>query len=343
LSSGVSTTYIFGYSFKVTVVNDHVIRNIEFRHSASFGNDLSINYYIPVNELAGYDIVSLEVRKQIFKDDGSVVWETTELTNYRQTTLSGLKYYRFPYSGIAPKEIGSEVRALLKCEKDGESYVTEEESYNVGTYAYNRLEASANAEFKTLIVDMLNYGAWAQEYFNYNTANPVNAALTEEQKALGTQQDPELKSVEKKTEIENATALFFAKSAVFNSNVELKYYMQFDAVQDLDHVKLVLTYTAIDDTEYKTEIPFSEFDYNTAQKAYTAKLLTIAAKDVGCTVTAKIYDGDTQISETLEYSLETYAYNRLLKSTDEVFKSFLKAFMKYGFSAETYFWTQTQN
>ena len=321
----------------VTVVNDHVIGNIEFRHSTSFGNDLSINYYIPVNGLTGYEIISLEVKKQIFEDDGTVSWETTELTDYKQTTLSGVKYYRFPYSGIAPKEIGSEIKAVLKCEKDGESYVTEEESYNVATYAYNRLEISTDAEFKTLIVDMLNYGAWAQEYFGYNKENLVNAALTEEQKALGTQQDPELKSVEKVTETAGATASFFGKSAVFNSNVELKYYMQFAEGQSLDNVKLVLTYTAIDDKEYTEEITASNFGYDKSKKAYTAKLISIAAKDVGCTVTAKIYDGNTLISNTLEYSLETYAYNRLLKSTDEVFKAFLREFMKYGFSAKAYF------
>jgi len=321
----------------ITVSDQLLLEGIEFRHSASFGNDLSINYYVPVNELTGYDIISLDVRKQVFEDDGSVSWETTELKNFSQTSVSGVKYYRFAYTGIAPKEIGSEVRALLKCEKGGESYVTEEESYNVGTYAYNRLEASTDNTFKTLIVDMLNYGALAQEYFTYNTANPVNAALTEEQKALGTQTDPELKSVEKVTETAGATATFYGKSAVFNSNVELKYYMQFAETQSLNNVKLVLSYTAIDGTAYTEEIKAGDFGYDTSKKAYTAKLISIAAKDVGCTVTAKIYDGNTLISNTLEYSLETYAYNRLNKSTDEVFKSFLRAFMKYGFSAKAYF------
>ena len=323
----------------VTVLDDHVIRNIEFKHSCSFGNNLSINYYAPVKELTGYENIRMEVRKQIFNDDGSISWETTELKKYTSSTQSGVKYYRFVYPGIAPKEMGAEVRMVLKCEKDGETYVTLEDVYGIGTYAYNRLNASTNADFKTLIVDMLNYGAEAQKYFNYNTANLVNADLTAEQKALGTQQVPELKSVENDIETAGATATFYGKSAVFNANVELKYYMQFAEGQSLDNVKLVLTYTAIDDKEYTEEINASNFGYDKSKKAYTAKLITIAAKDVGCTVTAKIYDGSKLISNTLEYSLETYAYNRLIKSTDEVFKAFLRAFMKYGFSAEKYFRT----
>jgi len=311
----------------ITVEDDYILRNIAFRHSCSFGNNLAINYYAPVADLEGYENIRMEVRKQIFGKDGSISWETTELTDYTETPQDGIDYYRFAYTGIAAKEMGSEVRMVLLCEKDGQTYTTEDDVYGITTYAYNRLSASTNDVFKTLIVDMLNYGALAQEYFTYNTANPVNAALTEEQKALGTQTDPELKSVEKVTET----------AAVFNSNVEMKYYMQFADTQSLDNVKLVLTYTAIDGKAYTEEIYAKDFGYDKSKKAYTAKLISIAAKDVGCTVTAKIYDGNTLISNTLEYSLETYAYNRLNKSTDEVFKSFLRAFMKYGFSAKAYF------
>ena len=327
----------------VIVEDDYILRNIAFRHSCSFGNDLSINYYTPMADLEGYENIRMEVRKQIFEKDGTISWETTELANYTQSNPDGDDYYRFAYTGIAAKEMGSEVRMVLLCEKDGHTYTTEDDVYGIGTYAYNRLEASTDNTFKTLIVDMLNYGAKAQEYFNYNKTNLVNAALTEEQKALGTQTDPELKSVEKVTETAGATATFYGKSAVFNSNVELKYYMQFAETQNLKNVKLVLTYIAIDGTAYKEEIKAGDFGYDTSKKAYTAKLISIAAKDVGCTVTAKIYDGSKLISNTLEYSLETYAYNRLIKSTDEVFKAFIKAFMKYGFSAEAYFRSKNPN
>ena len=86
--------------------------------------------------------------------------------------------------------------------------------------------------------------------------------LTEEQQALGTQSDPTLKTVENTVAIENPTASFSGKSAVFNANVEMKYYMVFNEGQSLDNVKLVLTYTAIDGQNYKEEIPSAEFVYN---------------------------------------------------------------------------------
>ena len=321
----------------VTVEDDYVIRNIKFQHSCSFGNDLSINYYAPADALAGYENIRMEVRKEVFGKDGGVSWETSELKNYTEADLENGKNYRFVYSGITAKEMGSEVRMVLKAEKNGKTYTTEEDVYGIGIYAYSRLEKSTDDLFKTLLVDMLNYGAEAQEYFKYNTGKLVNAELTDEQKALGTQEDVELKSVENIIETEGAAATFYGKSAVFNANVELKYYMQFAEGQSLDNVKLVLTYTAIDGKEYTEEIKAADFGFDKKYQAYTAKLVSIAAKDVRCTVSAKIYDGETLISNTLEYSLETYAYNRLIKSTDEVFKSFLREFMKYGFSAEAYF------
>lgn len=65
---------------------------------------------------------------------------------------------------------------------------------------------------------------------------------------------------------------------------------------------------------------------------------------MSCTITAAIYDGeysefndDNRISEMVDYSIETYVYNRLQKSTDDNFKALALALIKYGKAAEQYF------
>ena len=113
--------------------------------------------------------------------------------------------------------------------------------------------------------------------------------------------------------------------------------MRFDTGAPADSVKLVLTYTAADGRPYEVVIPASEFVYSNKYSAYSAKLTTIAAKDMSSKVTAEIFDGDTLIGDVLEYSIESYAYNRLIKSTDENFKTLVIEMMKYGKSAEYYF------
>ena len=312
--------------------------DVKFTHSCSFENNITLNYYIPAAALEGYENYRLEIKKQVFNSDGSsYTWNSYEITTYTNRTNGGTAYIGFSFSNIAAKEMGDDLHAVLYADKNGTTYKSAVDKYSVKQYAYNRLEKSTDAYFKTLLVDMLNYGAAAQVYFSYNTKHPANAELTAEQQAIGTTTMPELVSIENQIITEGATAKFPGKAIVLGSNVEIKYYMTFDTGAPKNSVKLVLAYTTINGVDHTVTIPASEFIYNSSHEAYSGKLTTIAAKDMSCKVTAKIYDGDTLISDVLEYSIETYAYNRLLKSTDENFKELVRNMMKYGKSAEAYF------
>lgn len=80
--------------------------------------------------------------------------------------------------------MGSLVTATVHGTKDGKEYTGNSLEYSVKQYAYNKLKAdTTDDKFKTMLVDMLNYGAAAQEYWGYNPKNLVNAELTDEQKA----------------------------------------------------------------------------------------------------------------------------------------------------------------
>ena len=261
----------------------------------------------------------------------------TELTNYDTITNDGEQYYRFVYSNIAAKQMGDVLTAVLYAERDGETLQSAPDVYSVKTYAYNRLEKSTNSAFKKLMVDMLNYGAAAQLYFNYDTDNLVNAELTAEQEALGTQGTPTLTSVEDSVPLEGTPTAFFRwKNVGFQNSIALRYSMEFAEMQDTENVKLVLTYKTAVGTTVKKTIMYSEFEDGDSGQKY-GTIYTIAAKDLSETITAKIYDGDTQISDTITYSIETYVYNRLRASDDESFKLLITELMKYGKSAKAYF------
>ena len=325
---------------KVTVKGETGKVDFPFNHSASFDNNLSLIYYMPSEYVEGYELDRLQIRQVHYTGEGSdFEWREYNLTSWADVKVSGKDYKRLVFDNIAAKEIGDELYATLYLTKDGVSYENTVDVYNLKTYAYNRLSKSSDASFKTLLVDMLNYGAQAQVYFNYNTGNPVNQDLTPEQQAMGTADMPTLKSVENTIATPDATAFYYGKTIVMGSYVELSYYMQFGANKDeapADTVKLVLSYTKINGQTVSVTIPASEFVYNPSRKAYSANFSGISAKDMRCTVTAKIYDGDTLISDVLEYSIETYAKNRLEKSSDEVFKELMRCLMKYGISAENY-------
>ncbi len=69
-----------------------------------------------------------------------------------------------------------------------------------------------------------------------------------------------------------------------------------------------------------------------------AKVDGIAMTDFRSVMTIAVYNGSTKISNTMTYSVESYAYNRLNNaSTGASYKTLLREMMKFGISAETHF------
>ena len=293
---------------------------ISFAHSVTFRNDLSLNYYIPTASLEGYDSFYLVVKK------GD---KTVTITEYELTTNG----YKFIFDGISACEAGADLEATLYAVKDGETYISNVDTYSVKTYAYNRLAESTNESFKTLLVDMLNYCAAAQLYFGVDTDNLVNADLTDEQKALGTQTDADVSTA---TSTSDTKGIIWGRSAVFNSNVELKFYMDLSSCEDITLVTVQLEYKANGVATVKT-VDYTEFAYNSTYSAYTVKVTDIAAADLREDVKVTVLYNGEAVSDTVSYSVAAYVNNRLENSTNDTFKALLNALMKYSDSAATYF------
>ena len=334
----------YGGTIKWVAVGENDVI-VKFSHSCSFSSDLSVNYYIPFDEVSDYDNFRLVVKKQVF-NGSTYTWMETTLTEHTTSVQNGVKYLRFEYKGVAAKEMGDELNATLYMDRYGMTFNTTVDNYSVKEYAYNRLKYSDDSIFKTLLVDMLNYGAASQTYFKYNTSHLVNADLTSDQSQYASEM-PELKSVEDYMPIftgDEPTAYFYGKSVSMSNSIELKYYMKFDSGAPADSVVLHVEYRSISGTTVSKDFHASEFVYDAKNDAYTVTLSDIAAKDMSCIIDAAIYDGeyskdndDNRISEIFSYSIETYVYNRLEKSNDEVFKDLVRAMIKYGKSAEKYF------
>ena len=101
-------------------------------------------------------------------------------------TVDG-NFYIVAYSGIAAKEMGDIIEAVVY-NADGEA-ISEVRAESIETYALSMLGKITNPEQRTMFVDMLNYGAEAQQYFHHNEDKLVNANLTTEQMSWATQED----------------------------------------------------------------------------------------------------------------------------------------------------------
>ena len=94
---------------------------------------------------------------------------SSKTTGY--TDISGVKHYVFEYTHLAAKQLTDYVYSVAYIELDGTTYYSEPVKYSALEYAYNRLgktsEGSTNTELKSLLNNMLAYGASAQQYFDY--------------------------------------------------------------------------------------------------------------------------------------------------------------------------------
>ncbi len=310
----------------------------QMMHSCSFNNNLTLNYYAPV--IDGAQNVYLTLQKRKYNADGSkYTWTEETLESIEIRNNEGTDYYHFAFNGIAAKEMNDEIKAVFHATINGREYTAPVDYYSVSTYASNLINpAQENKELYDLLVDMLKYGSAAQTYFNYNTSHPAYDILSMEQRQYGTFDELTLVDHNEVIETpENVSARFIGKTVVFDSNIKLRYYMQFDSGEPGEDVKLVLNYTTASGTPASVTINSIDFAYNSTHQAYTADLSQLAAKDLGTVVTAQIFDGDIPVSNKTEFTVETYAKYWLENaSSSDALKELVSTMMKYSKSAKAY-------
>ena len=106
----------------------------------------------------------------------------------------------------------------------GETVIQKE--YTIRQYAdYILNDANGyDAKTKTLVKEMLNYGAAAQSYFGYNTQNPANADI----EGAGSVAVPEATDTELNVTGSVAGLRFYGASLVFDSKTSVRFYFTGD-------------------------------------------------------------------------------------------------------------------
>lgn len=319
-----------------TTVPALTFQTLGLRHNCSFGNDLSMLYAIPVESLRNCSDIRLKVVKDYILQDGTTE-EREKLLTPVEYAIDGTLYYRFDYKEVSAKEIGDTLTASLEFTKGEREYNGKVDEYSLKRYAEERLAASANESFKRLLVDLLNYGAAAQSYFEYKTDKPVNADLTEEQKALSLGKYNGITKVVPDEDTGVYEAEITRKNIKFGNRIELLVATSFGIDSDLSGVKLKVVYTTASGEEGVETIDGANFVYRTDVNSYTAYFNGLKASELRSVLFLTLVRGDEAISATVKYSLDTYAANRLEASTDENYKELLKKTLIYSDSAKNYF------
>ena len=294
----------------------------------ALNSDLSIGFMVKPEVFADGAYTDLRAEFTIVTSEGE---ETVEVTDFWVRNSDNRRCYDF--MGIAPRMMGDTIYATLYGTYNGTEYSHTTE-YAITTYCYSQLGKTTNAKFRTLLVDLLNFGAAHQVYATYKTDALVNAKLTAEQLTYGTTTTPEYEVLTNTTYevIENPTAKFNSVGLYLQKSVMINYKFTLPATDIANYsVRVWLA----DGTSWT--IGSDEFaavpNYD---NRYSVDFGGLTAQQMAVPVYAAIYEGDTAISNTLQYSISSY-YAKQYNNDGSNLDNMLIAMIRYGDSAANYF------
>lgn len=281
--------------------------------------------------------VNYTVDRSLFEDNKYanpyVVFESNNVKQVVDSYTLDEQKFVFSFCDIAPNQMNDTLYATLYATYNGIEYASVTKEYSVATYCYDLLnkytatEYPQYAELRTLLVDLLNYGTASQIYTNYNTENLANAELTEEQLAFGTSQAPELTTVTNPAyeTIENPKANWKSAGLVLKDSVVMRFAF---TAEDISNMSIKIK---SGENEWTIQSP----DFVLSGDRYYSDFNGLNAGQMSEDVYVTIYEGDVAVSNTLLYSIESYAYSKQ-NDADVNLSNLVIAMMKYGNSAYAY-------
>jgi len=245
------------------------------------------------------------------------------------------------YSGVAAKEMGTVVRAEFYRELADGTFECVLDEYSIASYVKEVMTSQYYGPESTLgklAIDALCYGAAAQNHFVYNTANLVTDEIAD-YLSYATQECPEYTSVTDR--IDNATktvrlgrALELASEIAIYSTIQNPDKTAYTG--DITALKAKVVY-GFEGSEKTAWIDGADFNYIENDGFYYVNVNFLGAAEMDVPVTISVYSGDTLVSDTIKYSVESYA-NDVFNAYAETHNlhKLMVAILKYGASAKVF-------
>ena len=283
----------------------------------SLASDITVRYYISKELIQTNGYTDLSVR---FELNGriSTVKEYTESNDY----------CIFSFTKIAPNEMNDTITATPCGKIDGNAVAGKKNTYSVAQYCKNQLSKTDSTKFKKLIYSLLNYGAASQAFVG-NTGTPVNSFLTDAQKTVAEREYVSVMDIT--SELDNEPVTISGVGLQLNKSIDINVFFKASSVSN---VKIVVT------KDGETVDTVSSFTKSGAY--YVAKFNKLNPSLLSDTYKFAAYTDGVQTSETLTYSVETYASRNVANpdSTQELI-ALVKAMMAYGDAVKEYVTPET--
>ena len=308
ISAGENSTITYSADSSVPNYSNYVANTINYVYSAPVAKDpafagasltlsdgITINYYAEGVDANAYVMV-----------DGEKI-----------TGVADGDKFVYSFGNFGPQQMGDEFTAELYV--DGAK--VDEKVYSVKAYCDAKLaDANSSAQLVNLLKDLLNYGAAAQDYRDYNVDALVNSDLSDADKNRVNSYAADVAVPTISTDVFDPTVSWKAGTVYFGDTVNLA--VRFEGEAEL--VKVTVGGKTYDITEFET-----------LDNGYRVVVDVIGPHQFREIVKFTAYNANgTAISGTLSYSIGAYAAKKDTV-TDPMCK-LVKALMVYGDSAAAY-------
>lgn len=266
-----------------------------------------------------------------FTDPYIVVSDNGVETVIRDYTLEN-GTYSFTYRDVAPHRIGDTVTATLYAYYGDTLCASAPGEYSVASYCYNMLNKFGANEscrtLRTLLVDLLLYGAESQKFTRYKTETLCTARLTEEQLAWATELSRELVSHrdEAYETVDAPTVQWLGAGLNLQDSVAVRFKI---AAEDYEGLEVKIT---LEGTTYT--VKSEDFDHR-ADGVYV-HFTELNATQMSEPIYVAAYREGVQVSHTFCYSIESYAYAKQTDTAIPYLASLVERMMCYGDSCKAF-------
>lgn len=306
-----------------------LVENIHIHHTLNLENSIALNYVVPASELKNYDSFYLECIIPEFEGNVQIGESVVEI----QPVLKG-NYYYFVLDGLSAVRMNDRVEAIVRMMKDTLPYCSAVDRFSIADYAYSILNNTAMEDaLKTLCADLLRYGAEAQAFKGYRTNAPADAKMTAAHRAYLTNSDTISfdETDQLLGDVIEPSITWVGKTLSLDSKVGIKFV--FDAKgHSPEGLTVKVRYQDNAGVE-KTIVLANPTIYNASAGYYAVTFYDLTAAELRTVITVAVYDGEGQVSESLQYGSESYA----AKTEGTSLEPLCKALFAYSDSAKAYF------
>ena len=314
--------------------------------TVSFEGQIQLNIYYTVKNLENVPLT----------DMGLLTWSSAQTNGTIDNAYSVIPMavtdgssYMVHTDGIPAKNLANTVYFKVYAKLADGSYVYSKlVSYSPKSYAERQIASSSDPYIRSLCVALLNYGAAAQSYFNYQPYALMNANLTAEQKSWVSPYDESMVDpvvAVNSTKITNFTSTGGFSNLYPSVSFEGAFSVNYYAVpSNAVTAAPVLYYWYADDYNKAGVLTTANasgsvtMEYSAEAGMYYANVAGIAAKELDKTMyVSVVYHGSTRYcSGVIAYSVGRYLES-IAANQNSSAQQLAAAAAVYGYYAKCYF------